>query len=247
MNNGERRQTTIKKLTSQLKTDLELRASDRQHVVFRVILLAVAFFLITGNWLAIDRHENYRIGYPSAKTYFALTSSRYEDRAATLELRQRAASRIIDVMVRDEKIAAEVSAKIGYLKSGDLSRVLENPLLELFSGLPKLTQTNIVNTAVAIAEKIMNKAENRDEQTALLWKELSGYRLSQSDKNVAFQILDKILNPSLNSDSEMASRLREDVAVQIPPVVREIRPGEVLVQKGQVVTPSLAKLLESQG
>ena len=129
MNNGERRQTTIKKLTSQLKTDLELRASDRQHVVFRVILLAVAFFLITGNWLAIDRHENYRIGYPSAKTYFALTSSRYEDRAATLELRQRAASRIIDVMVRDEKIAAEVSAKIGYLKSGDLSRVLENPLL----------------------------------------------------------------------------------------------------------------------
>ncbi len=30
----------------------------------------------------------------------------------------------------------------------------------------------------------------------------------------------------------MAS-VRDDVAVQIPPVVREIRPGEVLVQKGQ--------------
>src|SRR5690606_25474342 len=32
-----------------------------------------------------------------------------------------------------------------------------------------------------------------------------------------------------------------------PPVIREIRPGEVLVQKNQVVTPSLAKLLASQG
>lgn len=248
MSNGERRQTAaIKKSISQIRADLELKASDSQHAVFRIILLAVALFLITGNWLFIDRHENYRIGYPSAKTYFALTSSRYEDRAATLELRQRAASRIIDVMVRDEKIAAEVSAKIESLKSGDFSRVLENPLLELFFGLPKLTQTNIIDTVVAVAEKIMNKAEDRDEQTALIWKELSGYRLSQSDKNVVFQILDKILNPSLNSDAEMASRLREDVAVQIPPVIREIRPGEVLVQKGQVITPSLAKLLESQG
>ena len=103
MNNGERRQTAaIKKSISQIRADLELKASDSQHAVFRIILLAVALFLITGNWLFIDRHENYRIGYPSAKTYFALTSSRYEDRAATLELRQRAASRIIDVMVRDE-------------------------------------------------------------------------------------------------------------------------------------------------
>ena len=247
MNNGEKRQIQIKKFLSQARTDIELKASNKQYIAFRAILLASAFLLITGNWLAFERHENYRIGYPSAKTYFALTSSRFEDRAATLELRQKAASRIIDVMVQDEKIASEVTAKIDLLRSGEYSRVLKNPLLELFSGLPRLTQTNIVGTVVNIAENIRNKSENRDEQTAHIWKELSKLRLAQSDKNVAFQILDMILNPSLNSDSEMASRLREDVAVQIPPVVREIRPGEVLVQKGQVVTPSLAKLLESQG
>ncbi len=247
MSNGERRQTPIKKLISGIRINIELNAANRQYVVFRAILLVSAFFLITGNWLAFERHENYRIGYPSAKTYFALTSSRFEDRAATLELRQRAASRIIDVMVQDEKIASEVTTKLDLLKSGKYSEVLENPLLELFSGLSKLTQTNIINTVVSTAEKIRSKSENREEQTALIWKELSSLRFSQSDKNVAFQILDKVLNPSINSDSEMASRLREDVAVQIPPVIREIRPGQVLVQKGQVVTPSLAKLLESQG
>ena len=247
MNNGEKRQTSIKKFISQFKANLELKASNKQYIAFRVILLAVASMLIISNWFVFDRLENYRIGHTSAKTYFALTSSRYEDRAATLELRQRAASRIIDVMVQDEKIASEVATKIELLKSGDYSLVLQNPLLGLFSGFPKLTQSNIVSTVVNIAEKIKNMSQNKEEQTDLIWKELSVVRLTQSDKNVAFQILDKVLNPSLNSDSEMASRLRDDVAVQIPPVVREIRPGEVLVQKGQVVTPSLAKLLASQG
>lgn len=247
MNNGEKRQASIKKFISQFKANLELKASNKQYIAFRVILLAVASVLIISNWFVFDRLENYRVGHTSAKTYFALTSSRYEDRAATLELRQRAASRIIDVMVQDEKIASEVATKIEHLKSGDYSLVLQNPLLGLFSGLPKLTQSNIVSTVVNIAEKIKNMSQNKEEQTGLIWKELSVVRLTQSDKNVAFQILDKILNPSLNSDSEMASRLREDVAVQIPPVVREIRPGEVLVQKGQVVTPSLSKLLASQG
>jgi len=247
MSNGEKRQTPIKKILFQLKANIELKASNKQYLAFRVILLTVACFLVIGNWLVFERMENYRIGYPSAKTYFALTSSRYEDRAATLELRQRAASRIIDVMVQDEKIASEVADKIELLKSGEYSTVLENPLLELFTGLPKLTQINIVSAVVNIAERIKNKSQNREEQTVLIWKELSAVRLPQSNKNVAFQILDKVLNPSLNSDSEMASRLRDDVAVQIPPVVREIRPGEVLVQKGQVVTPSIAKLLGSQG
>ncbi|MDD4160667.1 MAG: HDIG domain-containing protein, partial [Synergistaceae bacterium] len=247
MINGEKRQNSIKKFISQLKTSLELKTSNKQYIAFRMILLAVASMLIISNWFVFDRLENYRIGYPSAKTYFALTSSRYEDRAATLELRQRAASRIIDVMVQDEKIASEVSSKIESIRSGDYSKVIQNPLLELFSGLPKLSQSNIISTVIIIAEKIRNKSQTREGQTELIWKELSEVRLSQSDKNVAFQILDIILNPSINSDSEMASRLRDDVAVQIPPVVREIRPGEVLVQKGQVVTPSIAKLLASQG
>ncbi len=136
MINGEKRQTSIKKLIYQFKTNLELKASNKQYIAFRVILLAVASMLIVSNWFVFDRLENYRIGYPSAKTYFALTSSRYEDRAATLELRQRAASRIIDVMVQDEKIASEVASKVDLLKSGDYSLVLQNPLLELFQDFP---------------------------------------------------------------------------------------------------------------
>ena len=187
MNNGEKRQTSLKKFVSQIRNDLELKATNKQYIAFRVILLVVASILIISNWFVFDRMENYRIGYPSAKTYFALTSSRYEDRAATLELRQRAASRIIDVMVQDEKISAEVTNSIELLKSGDTSLVLHNPLLELFSGLPKLTQNNITSAVVNIAEKIRNKSQNREEQTELIWKELASVRLTQSDKMLLFR------------------------------------------------------------
>lgn len=75
MNNGEKHQASIKKLISQLKTNLKLKAFNKQYIAFRVILLAVASVLIISNWFVFDRLENYRIGYPSAKTYFALTWS----------------------------------------------------------------------------------------------------------------------------------------------------------------------------
>ncbi len=99
--------------------------------------------------------KNYRIGHTSAKTYFALTSSRYEDRYATLELRQRAASRIIDAMVQDEKIASEVASKVDLLKS-EIILWYFKILFWNFLRLPKLTQGNIISTVVSIAEKIKN-------------------------------------------------------------------------------------------
>jgi hypothetical protein len=113
MNNGERRQTAaIKKSISQIRADLELKASDSQHAVFRIILLAVALFLITGNWLFIDRHENYRIGYPSAKDL--LRTDVIKIRRQGGHTRTSPESCVKDHR-RDgpgEKIAAEVSAKI---------------------------------------------------------------------------------------------------------------------------------------
>ena len=104
-----------------------------------------------------------------------------------------------------------------------------------------------MSTVCGTGVKVRDEAVDRDEQTSLIWKYLRDSELSQSERNVAFQMLDIVLNPSLQSDSEMTSRLRDDVSAQIPAVIREIRPGAVLVQKGQLITPSLAKLLESQG
>lgn len=247
MTNVEKRPGPVKKLFVQLTSNFDLKYENRQYLAFRLIMLSVAFLLISGNWLIFDRLDNYRIGFPSSKTYFALTSTQFEDKAATLELRQRAAARIVDVMVQDEKISAEVTKRIELLEKNQYSTLFTPPLIELFERLPDSSQKNIIRHVTDIGKNLRYKSENREQQTLQIWKHLSQTNLKQSDNNVAFQILDLVLNPSLHSDSEMASRLREDVTNQIPAVIREIRTGAVLVQRGQVVTPSMAKLLQSQG
>ena len=91
-----------------------------------------------------------------------------------------------------------------------------------------------------------DKTHTREQQAKLIWKQLNLTELKQSEKNVACKY-STIMSPTLHSDFEMTARLREDISHQIPAVIREIRPGSVLVQKGQLITVELAKLLRSQG
>ena len=218
------------------------KPENRQYIIFRAILLCVAALLVGFNWYLFERRENYQIGLPAQKTYFALTSARYEDKAATLELRQRATSRIIAVMVQDEKIASEVSRRIELLKEGRLTELFNAPLLNIYNKQSAASQKAISEAVASIGPKVLNESTDREQQTSLIWKYLKQTALTQSERNVAFQMLDVIMNPSLQSDSEMLMKLKDDVAAQIPAVIKEIRPGSVLVQKGEVVTPSTARL-----
>lgn len=223
------------------------KPEDRPYIIFRAIMLCVAVLLVGFNWYLFERKENYQIGLPAQKTYFALTSSRYEDKAATLELRQRATSRIIAVMVQDEKVAAEVENRLELMKEGKLAEVFSPPLLEVYNRQSAASQKAIGDAVASIGEQALNESTDREQQASIIWKHLKQTALTQSERNVAFQMLDVILNPSLQSDSEMLMKLKDDVAAQIPAVIKEIRPGSVLVQKGEVVTPSTARLLASQG
>ncbi|WP_279009599.1 HD family phosphohydrolase [Synergistes jonesii] len=244
---GEERKNKLKDDIKVFVAKLAFLREKRQLIIFCAILLVVAALLVSINWYLFDRLENYQIGMPSKRVYLALTSARYEDRAATLELRQRAASRIIDVMVQDEKIASEVSRRLELLKDGSYQQLFNEPLLRIFGKQSEESRKAIVGSAVEIGRKVQNQSTDREQQTALIWKYLKESALTQSERNIAFQMLDVVLNPSLQSDGEMVQKLREDVASQIPSVIKEIHTGSVLVQKGQVVTPSLAKLLASQG
>lgn len=247
MTDEEERKSLIISKFKDIVGNFSHKPENRQFILFRAILLCVAVMLVSVNWYMFERKENYQIGLPAEKTYFALTSSRYEDKAATLELRHRAASRIIDVMVQDERIAAEVGRRLELLEKGSLADLFNAPLIEIYKKQNAASQKAIIDAAVKIGGRVRNEATDRDQQTALIWKYLKQTTLTQSERNVAFQMLDVIMNPSLQSDNEMLQKLKDDVAAQIPSVIKDIRPGSVLVQKGQIVTPSVARLLASQG
>lgn len=247
MTSGEKNRTSDKSRMRTLLQEFAVNFKKRPYVLFRAVLMLVAFLLITGNWYFFDKQNNFSIGSPAAKTYFALTSTRYEDKAATLELRQRAAARIAEVMVKDERASAEVEKKLNAIKEGKIGEVVSQPLLKLYAGLPGKSKEGIIRAVNEIGFKIKDSSLDREQQTKMIWQNLSEYKMSQSEKNVVFQILDAVLTPTLQTDKEIAERLRDDVATQIPPVIREIHTGSVLVQKGQLITPALAKLLIAQG
>lgn len=244
---NDHRKTAIEKFFLIITDTLTLKPENRCYFFFRLILLSVAIVLISLNWYMTDRKNNYVIGHPSERTYYALTTSKYEDRSATVELRQRAASRIVNVMVQNEKVSTEVNDRLVKILQRKFHEVLSPELTDLVNSIPEKNKSGVVNSVVKIGREIKNEAETPEEQTRLIWKKLRNCNIPQSDKNIVFQILNYILNPSLQSDSEMTAKIREDVMSDIPPVVREIQVGSVLVQKGQMITPSLGKLLSSQG
>ena len=225
----------------------------KMHGIVCLLLLSGVFIIISTGWFLVDRQQNFRVNHPSPRTYLALSSMRYIDQASTSELRQKAANQIIEVRVRDEDIALLVQQRMTQLmhnsglKSVEEWTFLSAPLRTLLKSLSSAERERVLKTARKIASAVVDKAANADEQTSLIWQQLQRTNLNQAEKNVVFQVVDSTLSPSLERDTEMAQRLRTGVEQQIPPVVREVKLGGFIVQKGEIVTPETAKLLLSQG
>jgi putative nucleotidyltransferase with HDIG domain len=115
------------------------------------------------------------------------------------------------------------------------------------NGISDDSRSRVLAAAVEIAEKNYDKTVNIAGQTSVIWEALGRMDIEQSEKNVIFQLLESLLVPTVMNDPDMTERVREDVKLRIPSVVREIRIGGVLVQRDQVVTPALAAILREQG
>ena len=236
---------------NQFKTKYE--TVKKMHGIVCLLLLSGVLIIISTGWFLVDRKQNFRINYPSPRTYLALSSMRYVDQAATSELRQKAANQIVEVRVLDEDISLLVQQRMTQLlhnsglKSVEEWTFLSAPLRTLLKSLSSAERDRVLKAARKIASAVVDKAANADEQTSLIWQQLQKTNLNQAEKNVVFQVVDSTLSPSLEKDTEMAQRLRSGVEQQIPPVVREIKLGGFIVQKGEIVTPETAKLLLSQG
>ena len=214
---------------------------------FRLFLVVCAGMIVFLGWYFVDRNESYRVGYPSPRSYLAQSSARFVDNTATTDLRNQAAEQIVKVRVRDDKATQLVKRRLAELKKSGNVDFLSAPLSRILNDLPEAERKKILSVVIDIAEKNFDKSINRTEQSALIWESLRRVNLGQAEKNVVYQILDVLLLPTVVEDAEMTLRLREDVSQKIPAVVREIRLGGQLVEKGQIVTPGLADILRSQG
>lgn len=224
-----------------------IRGGDASPRIFWLILVLCAGTIVSVGWYFVDRNESYRVGYPSPRTYLAQSSAKFVDNSATSELRHQAAEQVVNVRVKDDKASQLVRQRLNDLKSSGNIDFASPQLAKIVNDFPEAERTKILSAVIDIAEKNFDRALSRTEQSAFIWESLKHMKMGQAKKNVIYQILDSMMLPTVVEDSELTSRLREDMSQKISPVVREVRLGGQLVQTGQIVTPGLAEILRSQG
>jgi putative nucleotidyltransferase with HDIG domain len=216
-------------------------------IALRISLVVFAGAIVLLRWFFFDANYGYRVNYPSPGTYLARVSTRFVDRSATNEVRHMAADRIVGVRVRNDMATQHVMTSISNLKTnGDLS-FASSELEGIVRTMSDDVRARVISTTIEIAEKNYDKSTTRSEQRAVIWDNLRYVQMPQSEKNVVFQLLDTLLTPTISENNEMADRLRESVAANIPSITRDIRIGDVIINEGQIVSPETAKLLRENG
>ncbi|MDO4988382.1 MAG: HDIG domain-containing protein [Synergistes sp.] len=243
----EERISRLKESFRSILCKFVLKRENRPYILFRLILLCSAALLICCDWYFFDQKVSYVVGKPAERTYYAISWQRYVDEAATLQLRNRSAERVVSVMVQDEKISEVVNHRLEEIENEHYNKLFNKPLLEIFNAQNEKAKINVKESVLRIGRKVRNEAKDRDEQTSLIWRELKKTSLPQSERNIVFQMLDAILSTSLQPDADMVEKLRSDVSSEISSVIKELHPGSVIVHKGQIITPEAAEILRFQG
>jgi len=227
-----------------------------QYPLFRasgvLILISFALSIVLLRWMITDRATGFILGETSPRSYFALYPMSYLDDEGTRVLRSRVGETVAGVLVRDGAAMDRLIVKIEAMAKGDLAPLsLTTGLAELLKTMPEDNRKKILTEAARISSDFLKNAGGDGLPIAptpeTIWKEIEKLSLPMEMNNVIFQILDEILQPLTRIDDDLTETLRGELAESLQPVERSVAPGDVLIEKGQTVTPQVARILKMQG
>lgn len=217
-----------------------------------LILAAFALSIIFLRWVITDRVNGFVTGEPSPRSYFALYPMSFIDDEGTKVLRSRVGDTVAGVLVRDGAAMDRLIVRIEAMAKGDLASLSLNPgLTDLLKGMPEEERKKILTDGARVAGVFLQSAGSDSQPLTptpeAIWKEIEKLALSMEENNVIFQVLDVILQPLTRVDEDLTETLRGELAGSLQPVERSVVPGDLLVEKGQTVTPQVAGILKIQG
>ncbi len=228
----------------------EKMASDR---VYRLrwtatfLLVAVASSLLAGTWWVRDGRSSFRIDSPSPLTFYAHSRMRIVDEKATRALREQRMSDIGGVLVKDRRFPEEVRSKLASIERGEYRTVLPESLAGIMESLPEISARRIATVSSRVAVSMLSSPTAEGSPTETIWKGLEASDLSIPEQNLAFQILDHVMERAMVMDPEVTSEVRALAASEIEPVERVLAVGDVIVREGETVSDELALILRAQG
>jgi putative nucleotidyltransferase with HDIG domain len=231
------------------------------HYIFLTLtLLTVGILIVVLQWRYISSSVSFTEGQPSPLTYYALAPLKFTDASATNQLRAIAEEAVVGVVVRDLSAPERMKQRLGefrLLESGSAGRnddaePFPPALLDAFENLSEDRRQNLFSLAEQIGgayfETIKAGArETEEDNRALLWQEIAASGLDVGDQNLLYHLLSEILDPGYKTDARLTDAARSFARQSIPAVERKLSAGDVIVEQGSPVTPSLARVLRFQG
>lgn len=258
-----------RKINPKILTDSNNTLSTKEFIsryIGPVIFLMIAgISIVLAQWLwIIRRDDSFSVGEPSPETYRVISHMRYDDTDAARALRSMVSESVVGVVVRDVSAKSRLQRRLeslGELLPDNASSAMSSPylsnlpeaLLHAIANLDDIDKARILNVAFQVGSAYIDRIEktNRiltpEEMTASLWEEINKQVSSISDSNFIYQILSGLGNLNLKFDDDLTQISKHAAADYVPELDRKLEPGDVIVQKGEIITPQRALLLRLQG
>ena len=224
------------------------------------ILLLVGVIIVMCQWFVLLRSGyGYRTNAPAPQTYRVIAPLRFDDDVAAEALRGMARRSVVGVTVRDLAARDRLHRRLTELRAMRSpaqvrdSSIVHGALLNAIIGLGDERRAALLSMASKVGDAYIDRLESSDVvvdkgmETAILWEEINRLKPSVEDANFIYQILAKVGDLVYRQDNELAEGARRIAEKGIPAIARRLEPGDVIVERGEIVTPQLATLLHMQG
>ena len=221
-----------------------------------ILIPTLLFFAYASLSIQLLFGHYYIVGEPSRQNYIALNELHYTDRAAMERLRALAEQRIIAVVVKDEEKKHEFRVALQVLRNvsgGTVEVPIKDFPQELFDAVintPEPERNEILSYIEEIGENLSAAPVNENDfmnPSERIWHEVDKLGLSPETANVVYQILDSLLRSNVKVDAQLTQEYRTQQGNNIPVIEKRINAGDMIVERGQIITPQIAALLRSQG
>lgn len=246
MSNGEKSRRRTLPTAFSLAGVRAFFARLRTQAIATVILVFVICAVYAGSWWIDSGRSSFVQGEPAPATYFSRYRMKYVDEKATRELRQKRQENLVGVLVRERDAQNDAGDRLERVARGEVEDLLPGELTALLMELPEPSRARVLAVVADIGRSFLEgKPEEYSEEA--VWRELGETTLESSEKNIAFQISDHLMQPIAMIDQEATAEYRAFVSEQIQPIERTIETGDVIVREGEVITPGISAILRSQG
>jgi len=202
-------------------------------------------------WHVLQNRYGFSEGEKAAATFVAVENMRYLDSITTDNLQRSVAEKIAGVVVHDpgkiksslqdlEDFSPEESLFFFAVLDPDLRRMLEYLSLEE----RKAVLGEVHSLGLRILERGLFDGEAIE---SFLWGNLQNSLLPWSQQNLVVELLYRLFLESQSTDPYLTRKLRENLRESVEPVIRTLYRGDVIVEKGEVITPPRARILRLQG